>query len=150
MSEILFYHLTEHTLEQVLPGLVEKSLARDWKVVIQSGNPDSLEALDARLWSYRDESFLPHGMVRDGTEDLQPVWLTTRSDNPNNAKIRFLVERAELDDASPYDRVVYVFDGHDNSAVEHARERWKYHNDQTDSEQTYWQQNSNGGWEKKA
>lgn len=150
MTEILFYHLTERTLEQVLPGLVEKSLARDWKVVIQTGLPDRLEALDTHLWTFRDESFLPHGMVRDGTEPLQPVWLTIEDDNPNSAEIRFLVNGAELDDPSSYNRIVYMFDGHDNDAVEHARGRWTYHKDQDGVEQTYWQQTPNGGWEKKA
>ncbi len=150
MSEILFYHLAERTLEQVLPGLVEKSLARNWRVVVQAENTEKLEALDAKLWTYRDESFLPHGMTRDGTEGLQPVWLTIGDDNPNDAKIRFLVEGAELDDTSSYDRIVCIFDGHDNAAVEHARLRWKFHKDQEGNKQTYWQQSPNGGWEKKA
>jgi len=153
MTEILFYHLTEKTLHQVLPGLLDKSLARDWKVTVQLGNEERLEALDTYLWTYRDESFLAHGSTRDGTESLQPIWLTTQDDNPNDAKIRFLSDGAQIDDPSGYDRIVYMFDGHDNEAVEHARARWKFHKDASQTsghEQTYWQQNQNGGWEKKA
>lgn len=153
MTEILFYHLTERTLEQVLPGLLEKSLSRDWKVVVQLGSQEHVEAMDEYLWTYRDESFLAHGHVRDGSENLQPIWLTTQDDNPNGAKIRFLSGGSQLDDPSDYDRIVYMFDGHDNEAVEHARGRWKFHKDaseETGHEQTYWQQNPNGGWEKKA
>jgi len=150
MTEILFYHLTERTLEQVLPGLVEKSLARDWKVVVQAGSQERVDALDSLLWTWRDESFLPHGAVRDGTESLQPVWLTEQGDNPNQAQIRFLVDGAQIDEPTGYDRIVYMFDGHDNAAVEHARGRWKHHKDQPGNDQTYWQQTSNGSWEKKA
>lgn len=153
MTEILFYHLTEKTLEQVLPGLLEKSLSRDWKVVVQLGSQEYLETMDAHLWSYRDESFLAHGLLRDGTENMQPVWLTTQDDNPNGAKIRFLNGGAQIDDPSHYDRIVYMFDGHNNEAVEHARGRWKFHKEAADKsghEQTYWQQTANGGWEKKA
>lgn len=150
MSEILFYHLTENKLETVLPGLVERSLAREWKVVVQAGSSERVEVLDNVLWTYREDSFLAHSAARDGTEAMQPVWLTIENDNPNEAKIRFLVDGAEIEDASSYDRVVYMFDGHDNSAVEHARERWKFHKDQANNELTYWQQNANGGWEKKA
>ena len=150
MTEILFYHLTERTLEQVLPELVEKSLARDWHVVIQAGSSERVEVLDTVLWTYRDESFLPHGAIRDGSENRQPVWLTVTDDNPNNAKIRFLVDGAGMDNVKEYDRVVYLFDGHDNAALEHARERWKIHKDQNDHDLTYWQQSANGGWEKKA
>lgn len=150
MAEIVFYHLTERTLEQVLPGLVEKSLQRDWKVVVQAISDELIEKLDGLLWTWRDESFLPHGSIRDGTENLQPVWLTCESDNPNAAAIRFLVDGADIEDPSGYERVVYMFDGNDNAAVEHARSRWKHHKDQEGHEQTYWQQNPNGGWEKKA
>ena len=150
MAEILFYHLTEKTLEAVLPGLVEKSLERGWKVVVQGGQEERLEALDTLLWTYRDESFLPHGRVRDGSEHLQPVWLTSENDRPNEAKIRFLVDGAETDDPSDYERIVYMFDGHNNASVEHARSRWKFHKDAGGHEQTYWQQNARGGWEKKA
>ena len=150
MTEILFYHLTESTLEKALPGLVEKSLSRDWKVVVQAGSQASVEALDTLLWTYRDDSFLPHSANRDGGETLQPVWLTTENDNPNSANIRFLVDNSELDDVSEYDRIVYMFDGHNNTSVEHARTRWKFHKDQNSGDQTYWQQNDRGGWEKKA
>jgi len=153
MSEILFYHLTEKTLEQVLPGLLEKSLLRGWKAVVQVGSDERVAALDTHLWTFRDDSFLAHGSVRDGTEIYQPVWLTAGDENPNGAKIRFLTGGAQLDDPAEYDRVVYMFDGHDNEAVEHARGRWKFHKEKSESsghEQTYWQQNANGGWEKKA
>ncbi len=153
MAEILFYHLTEKTLEQVLPGLIEKSLSRGWKVVVQLGSAERVESMDAHLWSYRDDSFLAHGFIKNDTQGLQPVWLTTQDENPNDAKIRFLTDGAQIDDPSAYDRIVYMFDGHNNEAVEHARARWKFHKEASvdnGHEQTYWQQNANGGWEKKA
>lgn len=149
MTEILFYHLTERTLEQTLPGLVEKSLDRGWRVAIQSGSPERLEVIDALLWTYRDESFLPHGRQRDGSEAMQPVWLTTETDNPNSADIRFMVDGAEPDDLSGYVRGVYLFDGHDADAVNQARQRWKAEK-AAGHAVTYWQQGASGGWEKKA
>ena len=149
MAEILFYHLTERTLEAVLPGLLEKCLERGWRTVVQAGSRERVEALDAHLWTFRDESFLPHGMLRDGTEAAQPVWLTEGDDNPNSANIRFMLDGAEPPDLSAYQRGIYIFDGHDNEAVEHARTRWKAEKS-AGHEVTYWQQNARGGWEKKA
>lgn len=149
MAEILFYHLTERTLEQVLPGLLEKCLERGWRVVVQAGSRERVEALDAHLWTFRDESFLPHGMLRDGTEAMQPVWLTEGDDNPNSANIRFIVDGAVPPDLSAYQRGIYIFDGHDNDALEQARVRWKAEK-AAGHEITYWQQNPRGGWEKKA
>ena len=148
MSEVLFYHLERQPLEQVLPQLIEKTLDRGWRAVIEAGSDERVEALSAVLWTWREESFLAHGTPRDGEAALQPVWICCNGETPNNATVRFCVDGAAVDDASAFDRVIYMFNGHDPQAVEHARERWKHHK-QTD-DVTYWQQNETGRWEKKA
>ena len=149
MTEVLFYHLTESNLEAALPGLLEKSLERGWKVVVQAGSQERIESLDAHLWTYQEHSFLAHGFAKDGTQSMQPIWLTTETDNPNEANIRFMVDGAVPDDLAGYERAVYMFDGHDNDAVLQARERWKIEKE-AGFDLTYWQQKPNGGWEKKA
>ena len=68
MTEVLFYHLEHQALEGALPGLIERTLARDWRAVIQAGSEERVEALDTLLWTYREESFLPHGTRRDPTQ----------------------------------------------------------------------------------
>jgi len=147
MTEVLFYHLTEHRLEQALPGLLERCLERSWKVVVQTASEERRDALDAHLWTYRDESFLPHG--REGDPASHPVWLTTDNDNPNGAQVRFVVDGADPpSDIDSYERVVVMFDGHDEEATTRARGCWKTQS-QTDHELTYWLQ-ENGRWVKKA
>ncbi|MGZ8395340.1 MAG: DNA polymerase III subunit chi, partial [Rhodoplanes sp.] len=54
MTELLFYHLERRPVEAVLPQLLEKSLSRGWRVVVQSSSEERVEALDAHLWAYRD------------------------------------------------------------------------------------------------
>ena len=58
MTEVLFYHLQNMSVENVLPPLLEKSLERGWRVVVQSTSEERADALDAHLWTYRDE-FVP-------------------------------------------------------------------------------------------
>lgn len=149
MTEVLFYHLERQPLEQVLPTLLERSLARGWRVVVQSSDAERRDALDAHLWTYRDEAFLPHGTAQDGHPALQPIWLTYLDENPNEATVRFLVDRAVAGDISGYERVVYLFDGHDPDSVADARIRWKEARDAGHSV-TYWRQNPSGAWENKA
>ena len=149
MTEVLFYHLEHQPLERVLPALVERTLERKWRAVIQVGSEERLEALDTLLWTYRDESFLPHGTRRDGNPQQHPVFLTSSDDNPNAATVRFLVDGAELSDVTPYRRVVYLFDGRDASQVARARAQWKRAKD-AGSEVTYWQQSPEGRWQQKA
>lgn len=150
MTEILFYHLQRQPLEKVLPSLVEKSLERGWQAAIQVMSEERLSALDDGLWTYSDDSFLPHGTERDPDAATQPVVLTLRETNPNAAAIRFLVEGAALPpDANAYARICILFDGTDTDALAHAREQWKGAKEQGHT-LAYWQQDEGGRWSKKA
>lgn len=150
MTEILFYHLKGQTPEQVLPALLQKSLDRGWRVVVQGCSEERIEALDAHLWTWRDDLFLPHGTWRDAEAAQQPIVLTLHGDNPNGAVVRFLIEGATMpDDALVYQRVVLLFDGQDPDAVEAARTRWSEAKS-AGFEVTYWQADENGGWRRQA
>src|ERR1700709_1377590 len=114
MTEVLFYHLQNMALENVLPPLLEKSLERGWRVVVQSTSEERAEALDAHLWTYRDDSFLPHATWRATDAQIQPIVLMVEEGNPNSARVRFLVENAALPmNCETYDRVVMIFNGND-------------------------------------
>ena len=78
MTEVLFYHLQDMSLENVLPPLLEKSLERGWRVVVQSTSEERAEALDAHLWTYSDDLFLPHATWRAGDAGDQPIVLVGR------------------------------------------------------------------------
>jgi DNA polymerase-3 subunit chi len=149
MTEVVFYHLEHQPLERVLPALVERTLARGWRAVVQAGSEERVEALDTLLWTYAEESFLPHGTRRDGNPAAQPVYLTADDVNPNGATVRFLVDGAGIGEMAGYARIVYLFDGRDAAAVAGAREQWKAVK-AAGCEATYWQQSPEGRWEKKA
>jgi DNA polymerase-3 subunit chi len=149
VTEVLFYHLTDSTLDDALPGLLERSLARGWSVVVQTGSEERRDALDQHLWTWRDDSFIGHGTDREPNASDQPVLLTTGSDNPNAAAIRFLVDGAEPPALDGYERAVIMFDGHDQAHVEAARRHWKTVK-AAGHQATYWQQTPERGWERKA
>lgn len=148
MAEVLFYHLDRQPLERVLPDLLEKCIERGWRAVVQVGSEERLEALDAHLWTYRDEAFLPHGTIKDGSPEAHPVWLTAGPENPNAATVRFLADGAEMPDPPGYVRIVVLFDGNDPDAVDRARIAWTAAKGRGD-ETTYWQQSDTGRWERK-
>ena len=91
MAEVLFYHLQNQSLEAVLPTLLQKTLERDWRAVVQVTTEERMAALDDHLWTFTDESFLPHGTDREAHAADQPILITLSGDNPNGASIRFLV-----------------------------------------------------------
>jgi len=149
MTEILFYHLQNMPLESVLPPLLEKSLERGWRVVVQSTSQERADALDMHLWTYSEDSFLPHAVWRAGDAEDQPIVLSVEVGNPNRANVRFLIDNAALpDDPDTYERLVLVFNGDDPDALAAARGVW------TDCkargfEVTYWQADDRGRWQRR-
>lgn len=148
MTEILFYHLENQPLERVVPILLEKTLERGWRAVVETGSRERAKALDAVLWTWRDDSFLPHGLAGDANDPQQPVLITTGSDNPNAANVRFFVDRAVPREVGGYERIVYLFSGHDPDAVTEARTAWKALST-PENAVAYWQQDTGGRWVKK-
>ena len=154
MTEIWFYHLQRQPLEKALPQILEKSLEKGWRAVVQAKSDERLDALDSWLWTYSEASFLAHGRASDGDGEPQPVYLTTGLENPNGAALRIFVEGAEMAPAlaepdAAYVRASALFDGNYEDELFHARAEWKEVKERGFSA-AYWQQSENGRWEKKA
>jgi len=154
-SEIWFYQLERTSLEETLPGLLERVLGAGWRAVVRAGSDARLDALDSRLWTYKDDAFLAHGRAgREHSED-QPIYLTTGDENPNGAEALVIVDNADFTELTngktgDYTRTMILFSGADEGALTAAREMWKTAK-AADLDIAYWAQNaSGGGWEKKA
>ncbi|WP_426123264.1 DNA polymerase III subunit chi [Pararhizobium sp. PWRC1-1] len=149
MTEILFYHLTESKLEDALPPLLDRCVERGWRVVVQTVADERRDMLDNHLWTYRDDSFLPHGTDATEFSGDQPILLTASEGNANSATVRFIIDGAVPPPVSTYERVVFMFDGYDQAQLEGARAHWKVLKAEGHA-LTYWQQNQDGRWVKKA
>ena len=147
--DILFYHLTETKMDDALPPLLEKCVERGWRVAVQTISDERAAVLDAHLWTFRAESFLPHGTDQAAHADAQPILITPGQGNANAASVRFLVDGAEPPDLAGYQRVVFMFDGYDEAQLALARSQWKKLKGEGHT-LSYWQQNGDGRWEKKA
>ena len=150
MSRVDFYHLQNKRLEDVLPKLLEKVYAINKRAIVRIGNSERIEFLNSLLWTYDEQSFLPHGSKKDGAAEMQPIWLTSENDNPNGADFLFLTDGAEADieEVQQYERVFNIFDGNSTESVEKARIFWKELKQQS-VDIFYWQQNQSGAWEQK-
>ena len=124
--------------------------------MVQSTSQERADALDAHLWTYRDDLFLPHATWRAGDGGAgagdaqdQPIVLAVEEGNPNRANVRFLIDNAALPaDSDAYERLVLVFNGDDGEALAAARGAW------TDCkargfEVTYWQADERGRWQRR-
>ncbi len=154
MTEVWFYHLQRETLENALPPLLQKTLERGWRAVVRAGGQERVDALDAHLWTFRDDAVLPHGRAADGFAARQPIYLTAGHELPNGPHCLFLVDGAapadwSLPDLTLLERIVLVFDGRDEMALADARRQWTAVRSAGHAA-TYWKQSPSGRWEKQA
>lgn len=150
MTRVDFYHLQKVGVEQALPKLLEKAYALGKPVLLKIGNEARVEFLNTALWTYNDQSFLPHGSKKDGNAELQPIWLTAGEDNPNHAAMLFLVDGAKADATSltEFERVFNLFDGTVEESLNQARSFWKEVK-AAGLDCFYWQQDDHGIWQQK-
>ena len=149
MAELWFYHLERARVEDALPELLGKLLARDGRALVVSPEDDRLAALDRHLWTFREDSFLPHGIVGEAQTEDQPVLLATAPDNLNRATMLFCLDGADPGDVSAFDRVVVLFEASDETATARARALWSVHK-KSDILISYWKQDEAGRWRKQA
>ena len=112
MTQVHFYHLERRRIDQALPGLLERALEEGRRVLVRASSDEMVAALNERLWTYDDASFLPHGAAGDGDPMSQPIFLTSELENPNAATMLVRLSGAEAGEADDaFDLVVIMFEG---------------------------------------
>lgn len=147
-KEAWFYHLEHSSIDRALPELLEKTLARGWRAVVRSNDPDRLAHLDRSLWTYRDDSFLAHGRDGEPSASRQPILLTESETPINNAQVLFILDEPPRD-VDVYERCVVVFEGSDEAALARARRLWSTYK-AAGSTVAYWKQQDGKGWARQA
>ncbi len=161
--EIWFYHCERKSVDEVLPTLLEKTVERQWRAVVHAGSADRVAFLDRHLWTWREESFLPHASSVGKAQEAaagdpwlarQPIVVTDAPINPNGAQVRFALDGTPaapeaMRDMADLERVIFLFSGREPAELDNARQQWKALKKQG-AKLTYWQQDEGGRWAKKA
>lgn len=148
MTEYWFYHLETSMLEGVLPELLDKTRARGWRALVALPK-DRANSLDEFLWTYKDESFLPHGRDDEPMADQQPIVLASEAISSAGFECVFLIDGHDVKIDPNTDRVLVMIDGRNQNSVQASRMKWKELKSEG-ATLSYWQQNDRGKWEKNA
>jgi DNA polymerase-3 subunit chi len=150
MGAVYFYHLTHTPLERTLPQLLGKARQAGWRIAVRGRDAARMTWLDEQLWLGPDDGFLPHGLDGGPHDADQPVLLGTGAVDGNAPQCLMAVDGAEVsaDEVQKLERVCVLFDGNDETALDHARGQWKGLTDAGCAAQ-YWSEDG-GRWEKKA
>ena len=142
-----FYHLQTSPLERALPPLLERVMAAGHRALVLAASEERIESFASLLWTFRPDSWLPHGSRKDGTPAEHPIWLSVQDENPNGADVVVLTEGMITVQAG-FKRCLDIFDGNNEEALSAARTRWKEAKT-AGHELHYWQQTETG-WQERA
>jgi DNA polymerase-3 subunit chi len=148
VTEVRFHHLERRRVDQALPSLLEAALEEGRRILVRASSDEMVAALNERLWTYDDASFLPHGAAGEGDPMTQPIFLTSGLGNPNAATMLVRLSDAETSEADDaFDLVVLMFDGRDEAALGRARSEWRRLKDEGRTI-SYWRESDEGAWER--
>jgi len=143
-----FYHLEHASVEAVLPILLEKTREKGWTALVKMSD-ERLAEMDQYLWTYRDDSFLPHGRDDEPMSARQPIILSSAAETSDGSECVFLLDQTDIELSSATQRCIVIIEGQSADSVTFERSRWKRLSE-TDVKLSYWQQNDRGEWQKKA
>ncbi|MFC1659611.1 DNA polymerase III subunit chi [Pseudomonadota bacterium] len=128
MESISFY-LAHEEVEKMLFNLLLKMIEKGNKVLIFCESEERLKKLDDTLWLLGRTKFLPHGKQGDGYEEKQPVFLTTKEENPNNANFLFLFGEPSENFIKQFPKAFYIFARKEYVSSKEKWDRYKQRGD---------------------
>lgn len=73
MPKIDFYILSEGSRLQLACLLIDKAYKNQHRVYVHTENQQEAHQLDELIWTFRDESFIPHNLYGEGPEPAPPI-----------------------------------------------------------------------------
>ena len=147
MTQIIFYSTAPLQVEKTLFALLEKSLEKGNKSLLLFKDKEKCLSINEQLWTYKQNSFLPHISEDDEIyDDIDvPVYLSTKNENPFKAELLFSIDGFLPDNIDHFERVIIIIDVNDELLNE------KYKNYYLDIKQNFedivfYKSDDNGKW----
>lgn len=147
MTQIIFYSTAPLQVEKTLFALLEKSLEKGNKSLLLFKEKEKCLSINEQLWTYKQNSFLPHISEDDQIYDNidVPVYLSTKNENPFKAELLFSIDGFLPDNIDHFERVIIIIDVNDELLNE------KYKNYYLDIKQNFedivfYKSDDNGKW----
>jgi DNA polymerase-3 subunit chi len=137
-----FYHLESSPIDRVLPSICDKILATGKRLLIVA-EASELATLDDLLWTYSNDSFLPHARRERPNPELQPILLSDTPEPLNGATNIALGDGRWREEALGFARTFYLFG---SAQLGPARTAWRALKGNEAVEPRYWKQDERGKW----
>jgi DNA polymerase-3 subunit chi len=131
MTQVDFYVLKEGARlnrEHLVCVLASKAFMRDQRLYIHASTPHQVDMLDDLLWTFKDISFLPHQMLREGYTADTPILIGCDEAPPEEIKLMINMAHSTPPFFSRFERMIEVV-SQEPEIRQQARQRYRYYQD---------------------
>jgi len=131
MTQVDFYILDDNAPGDrylVACRLADKAFGQGRRVYIHTADPQDLRRLNNLLWSFRDQSFVPHGPIGESDPDITPVLLGCDRDPDNEDDVLINLAPEVPGFFSRFRRVAEIIDA-DVQVKQQGRQRYRFYKD---------------------
>ena len=131
MTQIDFYVLSEGTRGNrytLACRLSEKIYHQGRRILIHTGSDEETRHLDRLLWTFRQGSFIPHGIANSCDAAATPVLITHQAEAGDEKDVLINLNREVPNFFSRFERVAEIID-QEPPVVTAGRERFRFYRD---------------------
>jgi DNA polymerase-3 subunit chi len=95
------------------------------RVLIKTADPLAAERLDRELWTFEQDSFIPHDLAGGADEASEPVLISTGTANLNRAPVLIMLDPVEYNQVKEFNHLIYFVPAKEGPELHESRERYK-------------------------
>lgn len=108
--------------------IAEKAWGEGHRVLIHTSSVQEARHLDSLLWTYRDGSFIPHGLLGEADPEANPILIGHGTDAGGEEDVLINLAPGIPEFFSNFDRVIEPVD-HDAEVRDASRQRYRFYRD---------------------
>ena len=130
-AEIVFIVLNSAVKSRIVCDLAEKCYLNKQRIVIYTKSEEECEIIDSLLWTWKQQSFVPHKYLdRLSKSQNEPIVLTTNIESAAGYDTVLLVDPLPMEIISQFSKVIDFAEKYDSQGIELSRKRYKLYKDQ--------------------
>lgn len=139
MPKVDFYILPtedEKKIYHFVCQLAEKAYQQNHRIYFHLQNKQQAEQLDEILWTWQDDSFLPHNLIGEGPRPAPPIQIGYEKIPPTERDILINLSQYLPNEYGQFARILEVIPQNETAQAA-ARERYRIYREQNYILQTY-------------
>ena len=130
-AEIVFIVLNSAVKSRIVCDLAEKCYLNNQRVVIYMKSEEDCKEIDSLLWTWKQQSFIPHKCLESlSVSQNEPIVLTTSIESVADYDTVLLVDPLPMETVSQFSTVIEFAEKYDTQGIELSRKRYKLYKDQ--------------------